>query len=92
MDLKTLNNQTLLDIAIQSGGSVNVVFDLAIENEISITDSLEAGKLLRYQTISEPEIVNYYKYKGLLPATAIIDTRKQGGIGYMAVRIDFIVS
>lgn len=92
MDLKTLNNQTLLDIAIQSGGSVNVVFDLAIENKISITDSLEAGKLLRYQTISEPEIVNYYKSKGLHPTTGILETRKQGGVGYMAVGIDFIVS
>lgn len=92
MDLKALQNQSLLDIAIQLGGSLESVFELAVANDISITESTNPGQTIFLNNQSQSQIVDYYRSRGITPATSIIDSRQQGGIGYMAVGIDFIVS
>ena len=79
-------------MAIQMGGKLESVFDLALQNNMSITNQMKSGVSISLESISDNQIVNYYQQNNITPATSIIDTRQQGGIGYMAVGIDFIVS
>lgn len=68
--ITVLNNQTLLDIAIQEYGTVEAVFLLAQENRISPTERLEVGqKLKRPDTIYNREMENYCKGNRVSPAT-----------------------
>lgn len=92
MQTIVLENQSLLDIAIQLGGSLESVFELAVANDISITESTNPGQTIFLNNQSQSQIVDYYRSRGITPATSIIDSRQQGGIGYMAVGIDFIIS
>jgi len=74
-----LNNQTLLDIAIQEYGTIESVFELAMANNLSITDMLSAGQKLVLPEVSiigvpiskNVEILNYYKKNDIHPATAM---------------------
>lgn len=92
MQTTVLEDQSLLDMTIQMGGSLESVFDLALQNNMSITNQIETGLSISLESISDNRIVNYYNTNKLTPATAIVETQTKGGIGYMAVGIDFIVS
>lgn len=92
MKTKTVIQQSLFDLAIQMGGSVESVFDLALNNELSITGEIMPGYDMNADKTTNEQIIDYYRIKNITPATSIIETHKQGGIGYMAIGIDFIVS
>ncbi|WP_438710869.1 hypothetical protein ACSTS3_19720 [Aquimarina muelleri] len=82
-------NQNLLDIAIQEYGTPHAVFDLAVTNDLSITDDLKEGISLELtkNSYETKEVADYYKKKRLRPATAtktIIDNQASG-IGIMQV-------
>lgn len=92
METKALNNQSLFDLAIQTGGSVESIVGLMVDNDLSITGSLEAGEIVSNTEITEIQTKNYYESKGLTPATfsSITETRRLG-IGNMTIQQDFIV-
>jgi hypothetical protein len=73
MQIKALNNQSLFDIAIQTLGSAEAAFDLALANNISITDDLEAGQILTVPQAAndyvKKQTVEYYKINDIKPAT-----------------------
>lgn len=91
--------QTLLDVALQSGGHVETALALAEANGLSVTDRLEDGQEL---TVPEPleagdaRTVRLYRALGVEPATeASADDMAAcpyGGIGFMGIEIDFFVS
>lgn len=91
--------QTLLDVALQTGGHIETVIALAEANGMSITDRLEDGRIL---TIPEPvesgdtRTVELYKAHKVEPATEVspddMSACPYGGIGFMSIEIDFIVS
>lgn len=91
--------QTLLDIALQTGGHIETMFALAEANGMSITDRLEDGRVL---TVPEPvergdtRTVELYKAHKVEPATEVSAEEMSwcpyGGIGLMGIDIDFIVS
>lgn len=91
--------QTMLDMALQSGGHVETVLALAAANGLSVTDRLEDGQEL---TVPEPvaggdaRTVRLYRAHGIEPATeaSVEETGAcpYGGIGFMGVEIDFEVS
>lgn len=88
-----LSNQSLFDIAVQAGGSVESVFLAAVENGISVTDELQTGAEIFFKSIINKDIVKYYADKNLKPATwPSIEADTPGGIGHMAIEINFIVS
>lgn len=89
METKALESQSLFDISVQTGGSVESVFDSAIKNDISITDALVPGQDLIDPEPSNAQVKEYYKIKGLTPATGDIEVLD--GISYMIVNYDFIV-
>jgi len=70
--MKVLEGQSLLDIAIQELGSAEGAFDLAVLNELSITDELEVGIELILPEVVNTDIVSYYAKKRLCIATALV--------------------
>lgn len=91
--------QTMLDMALQSGGHVERVLALAAANGLSVTDRLEDGQEL---TVPEPvedgdaRTVRLYRAHGVEPATEAsaddMTACPYGGIGFMGIEIDFEVS
>lgn len=96
MQVTVLHNQSLLDVCLQHTGSIEGVFELAMNNNLSITDDIQVGKILNLPEgiTTDKDILNYYKAKNIQPATAIIEQteEKLEGIGYWAIGVDFKVS
>ena len=90
------DRQTLLDIALQTSGSVEAVVDLALANGLSITDELADGNELATAGVAEEAVVNRYEINGIFPATEASDEERSAmayeGIGFMAIENDFVVS
>lgn len=99
MQIKILHNQTLLDIAIQQYGSATMAIDLAIENNLSLTDDLEVGTVLNVPENSDfgqRLIAEYFQNKSLKPATKIVGKILESipvdfGIGEMIIEESFII-
>lgn len=90
-------NQTLLDIALQTAGSLEAVFELAILNGITVTENLTAGNKLFYGlTPINKTITKQYTEAGWKPASAtsfandIPDLDLQG-VDYWNIGGNFII-
>lgn len=90
------DRQTLLDIALQTSGSVEAVMELAIANGRSVTAVLEDGDELTVAGVADATVVNRYEINGIFPATEASDEERSAmayeGIGFMAIENDFVVS
>jgi hypothetical protein len=70
--INVIENQSLLDIAIQEDGCVLAVFDWALNNGLSVTDTLEPGqkiKIPKQETFRYDELANHFKGNNTLIAT-----------------------
>lgn len=91
------DGQSLFDIAIQKLGSVEKAFDLAILNNITVTDKLASWQLINTDLdVDNVPLVEYFVKQGVIPATGkmpIVDNVEQelAGIGYWAIELDFEV-
>lgn len=88
------DGQTLFDIAVQSLGSVDRVFDLAQLNGIGITDDLTSGQILLLPDVAfeDADTVDYFT-KPWYPASGDgANDAPPGGIGYMQIGTNFKVS
>jgi len=96
MKTTVLHHQSLLDLAIQHTGTAENAFDLALANNRSLTDDLEAGDWLvanSQELKANKDILSYYTAKNIQPATAITAAVEQPqGISYWAIGINFIIS
>lgn len=90
--MKTLSRQSLLDIALQETGSVEQALNIAKYNNIRLTDDIEAGTELQMPSANQNTALKYFTLNQVKPATAIDTDIPTGGINYMAVQLDFIVS
>ena len=99
--MKTIakERQTLLDIALQTCGHIETVLALAEANSMSITDRLEDGRVLTVpERLAEGDTrtVELYRAHKVEPATEAgaddMSACPYGGIGFMSIGIDFIVS
>ncbi|MFC0344059.1 hypothetical protein [Epilithonimonas hispanica] len=92
-----LHNQSLLDFAIQHTGSAQNAFEIAMANNMSLTDQLTAGAELTVPgTVAmDLDIKNYYSSKAIQPATDVTvssdDEQEQEGISIWGINNDFIV-
>lgn len=93
---KILYGQTSLDMAIQELDDVERLFEIAIDNDISITDDLVPGTQL---LVGDPDksvrnIVQLFSDPANAPASAdeeqLVNSRLEG-IGYWKIENDFIV-
>jgi hypothetical protein len=97
MEIRILNNQSLFDIAIQTLGSAEAAFCIAAANNMSVTDDLQAGRILQIPQQAndyvKKQTVEYYKINDIKPATAIssnIDILLEG-IEFWTIEYDFTV-
>ena len=67
--INVIQGQTLFDIAIQSAGSAEAAFEMALLNSIGITDDLVPGTVLLPAGIFNKQIAAYYQNKQIKPAT-----------------------
>ena len=76
--IKVMNNQSLLDIAIQTTGKMSNFFWIAKENDIVPSNPLPVGTLLVIPEGIERdlEMVAFYARKGIVPATEL-DAQQQ---------------
>jgi len=68
-----LQNQTLLDIAVQNYGNAECVYELAQANNLPLDAELQVGQILVLPQIGSAnrQIAAYYSARNLKPATAI---------------------
>ena len=63
--------QTLLDIAVQEYGTIEAVFMLAKANDMSITDSLQAGQQIEIpEKVYNSELADYCRRNSVCPTTS----------------------
>ena len=99
MQVEVLHNQSLLDLALQHTGTIESIFELAMLNNLSITDDVVAGKVLTIptETFTNNDILTYYIAKKIQPATSFSQeykriSERQEGISKWAINLDFVVS
>ncbi len=95
MKSTVLHNQNLFDISIQENGNVQTVFELALLNEISITENIQPAQKIEVvkSDLLVPELVDYFINRQQKVATGSVDTLeiRPTGIGYMIIENNFIV-
>jgi hypothetical protein len=99
MEIKITSQQSVFDAAVQSAGTAETAFEIALQNGVSLTDDLIVGKSLGFAPTDDKQVnkrvQNNYKLNNIKPATGLTAEDQQatlGGIGYMGISIDFIVS
>lgn len=96
MEVKVKDRQSLLDMAVQTAGSMEAAFDLSDANDVSLTDTLRDGQVLDTVAARNADTVRRYSVQDIQPATALSEEEMaalaQEGINFMGIEIDFIVS
>lgn len=94
--ITVLHNQSFLDIAIQHTGIVFNAFQIALFNNMAISDTLVSGTdlVIPDDIERDTDVLQYYELNNLQPSTALqnlsgIDDGK--GIGWMKVGNTFKV-
>lgn len=92
---KVMVGQNLHDIAIQEYGTSDAAFEIAVENDMAVTDLLSPDKAVTLPEGVNKDVktANYYKSQGLKPATenkGIVGNAI--GINFWTLEEDFIVS
>ena len=70
MEVKVKDRQSLLDMAVQTAGSMEAAFGLAAANGVSLTDTLADGQVLDTVVAENADTVRRYSVQGIQPATA----------------------
>ncbi|MDR0872978.1 MAG: LysM peptidoglycan-binding domain-containing protein [Prevotellaceae bacterium] len=96
MTITALTNQSIYDLAVQVLGTADGAMALALANDLAATDNLVPGQVLTIPTnwreVATKQIADYYEAKKLKPATGTTGDSLPGGINYMGIEINFIVS
>lgn len=99
MQIKVLNNQSLLDIAIQVTGTANNAVTIARTNNIPTSQQLKESEIITVpdDLVKDEVIQAYYKKYSIHPATALTTDELNAikgceGIGCWAIDINFKVS
>lgn len=67
-EVKIIAHQSLFDIAVQSCGKIDHLVDIAVLNDLSLTDELSVASVLT--PIVNNELQIYFKNNTILVATA----------------------
>lgn len=96
MKITAADRQSLWDIALQTCGSIEAVFELAEANGLAVTDALAPGQVIEYSpdSIRDKQAARYYANNRVIPSTAIEEesTIMPEGVEYWGIEFDFIVS
>lgn len=98
MKIRVKDRQTVLDVAVEYGGSVATGLAIADRNGLSLTARLGDGAVLEVpegMAEGNARVVALYGARGVEPATEASGEDEvacpYGGVGFMGVEIDFEV-
>lgn len=95
MAISVKRRQSLIDLALQECGEMSGLMSLANANDMSVSEPVEADSL-RNGTVVKSGVAEYYRQNSIRPATEITEAELEampcGGIGFMGIETDFIVS
>lgn len=96
-NIKIHSRQSILDVAIQNMGNIEACFDIALQNNFSLTEDLTASKeLLVIPSVNN--VTTAYNDEKIVPATGVtnMEIKEQystgGGVEFWGIEYDFIVS
>lgn len=96
MNVKPLDRQSLVDLAVQTGGGVEAAFEMSAQNDIALSAPLTPQTELRTAAVVNKAVQSRYQAQHIRPATELsahdTATAPYGGVGFMGIEIDFIVS
>ncbi len=94
MESKVYQGQSFIDKVLETTGSTENAFEMALLNGISLTDNVAIGQELQASGATRKGVVRLFNNKNR-PASAIIniasEDEENDGIGYMAIGNNFIV-
>ncbi len=73
--MKAQHNQNIIDLSLQAYGNTQSLMAMLLANDISLTDTLEAGQELitPASKLKDDSIVQYYQARRIKPATALTE-------------------
>lgn len=78
--IKVASGQSMIDIALQYYGSADLVFELALENGLSMTELLSPGQelIIKPRALSHQarRIANYYAVKQIMIVSGTEEVRQ----------------
>lgn len=91
--IESKQGQWLGDIAVREAGDISALFELAVKNDLSPTESVRIGTLLTPPDIINKRVINYLERNGVQPASSDKGSAQVvgRGIGNMTINVDFIV-
>lgn len=91
--VKVKHRETLPDVAVLQAGSISGMFELALLNNVSITEDMASGRELNTGAVVNQDILNDLRSRNAKPCHALVNTPGQNleGIGYWRIGVDFIV-
>ena len=85
--MKALQGQSIFDIAIQTAGSVEAAFALALLNGLNMTDDLDTISELALSDVLNDTVLNYYQDKQIKPVTSRARAVETSGVPVSLVGI-----
>lgn len=86
-------HQNIVDFTTQQAGSVEALFAVAVLNSISVTGNVELGTNLKMAApVNKKVVADLIKYEVDIVSDQVVEASIQGGIGFMQIGNDFIVS
>ncbi|MDD2635608.1 MAG: hypothetical protein PHW82_08945 [Bacteroidales bacterium] len=86
--MKVKIGQNILDVAAQETGSVENAFDIAMANDLVLTDDLNTDLEITIPTLANnKKIRDVFQRKNISPASS--DSESLAGIGYWGIEVDF---
>lgn len=83
------DRQNIMDVALKQTGSIEQAYTIALLNNVSLSEEMEAGTALLGASVTNPPVVNGFVND---PATRDGLPVIPGGIDYMQIQTDFKVS
>ncbi len=90
MSIAVEDRQSLFDLALQISGSIETAFELAMANDLSLTEDLSVQDLKEVGSIANAQVKAHYENNKITPATAI-EGLTETGINYMEIEFSFKV-
>ena len=89
--MKALQGQSIFDIAIQTAGSIEAAFSMALLNDLNLTDDLDTISELKLSQVLNDTVSNYYLDKQIKPATSRARAVEVSGVPVSLVGVSPII-
>lgn len=92
-NIESKQGQWLGDIVVKETGDISALFEFAVKNNLSATETLQIGTQLMPSPATNKRVINYLERNNIVPASSDKgSSRVVGrGIGNMTINVDFLV-